>query len=55
MHLQQEYRMKQGKKFEMEIISIWNMTIEKFDGIYEGTFRIELPCRQYMAVRMTRV
>jgi hypothetical protein len=50
-----EYRMKPGTKYKVEIIDTWNMTIQGQEGSYEGTFRIELPGRQYMAVRMTRI
>lgn len=50
-----EYRMKPGTKYKVEVIDTWNMTINELEETYEGAFRIELPGRQYMAVRMTRV
>jgi hypothetical protein len=46
---------KPGIPYKVEVIDTWNMTIEEQEGTFEGTFRIELPGRQYMAVRMTKV
>ena len=31
------------------------MTVERLDGVFEGTFRVPLPARQYMAVRLVAV
>ena len=39
--------------FIAEIIDTWNMTVRKA-GIHKGTFRIDLPGRQYMAIRLRR-
>lgn len=50
-----EYWMAPGSRYQVERIDTWNMTVDKLDGIFEGSFRIALPSRQYMAVRMTRV
>ena len=36
----------------MEVIDTWNMTIED-RGTAKGRFRVELPGREYMAVRLT--
>lgn len=44
-----------GMRVRAEIIDTWNMTVEPIDGIHEGSVRIELPARQFMAVRMTAV
>ena len=49
------YNMKPGIRYQVDVIDTWTMTIERQPGLYEGAFRIELPGRQYMAVRMTRV
>ncbi|WP_123039621.1 DUF5605 domain-containing protein [Cohnella candidum] len=43
-----------GIRYQVEVIDTWNMTVEKLEGLYEGSFRIELPGRPYMALRMTR-
>ena len=45
---------KPGTKYRAEVIDTWNMTIERLEGTYEGSFRIELPGKQYMAVRLTK-
>lgn len=45
---------KPGTKYNVDVIDTWNMTIERLEGTYEGAFRIELPGRQFMAVRLTK-
>jgi hypothetical protein len=47
--------MKPGVKYKVIVIDTWNMTISELNGTFEERFRIELPGRQYMAVRMTKV
>lgn len=42
-----------GVRCTVEVIDTWNMTIEQLPGTYEGAFRIELPGRQWMALRIT--
>jgi len=49
-----EFRLREGIRFRVELIDTWNMTVQPLDGVYEGTFRINLPGRQYMAIRMVR-
>jgi hypothetical protein len=49
------FKYRPGLRFEAEVIDTWNMTIEKLPGVYEGSFRIELPGRPYMAIRLKRV
>lgn len=39
--------------FAADVIDTWNMTITK-EGVYRGAFRIDLPARQYMAVRLRK-
>lgn len=39
--------------YEVEVIDTWNMTIEKL-GIFRGKFKIPLPGREYMAIRIIR-
>ncbi len=40
--------------FEVEIIDTWEMTIKKA-GTYKGKFIVDLPGKEYMALRVTRV
>lgn len=47
------FDMPEGVHFHAEVIDTWNMTIEDA-GVHEGSFSIELPARQYMAIRLTR-
>lgn len=49
------FNRKPGIRFQVEVIDTWNMTIEKLPGTYEDSFRIELPGKPYMAVRLTKV
>ncbi|KTS05805.1 DUF5605 domain-containing protein [Microbacterium testaceum] len=39
----------------IDVIDTWNMTIDRVDGIHSGTARVELPGRQFVAVRLSRV
>jgi hypothetical protein len=47
--------MPPGLKFAIDVIDAWNMTVETLPGTFEGRFRIELPGRQYIAVRLRAV
>lgn len=38
-------------KYRVDVIDTWNMTIEEV-GVFSGKFRISLPGREYMAIRM---
>lgn len=49
------YKLAKGCAYTIELIDTWNMTINKLPGIYAGDIRIDLPERQYMAVRMKKV
>jgi hypothetical protein len=42
----------EGIAFHVDLIDTWNMTIERLDRPREGTFRVELPGRPYMAIRL---
>lgn len=41
-------------EFEVEIIDTWNMTIEK-QGTKKGNFRVTLPSKEYMAIRLRKI
>lgn len=49
------FEMPEGIHFKVDVIDTWNMTMEALPDLYEGNFRVELPGRQYMAIRMRRV
>jgi len=48
------FKMPEGKKYKVELIDTWDMTITQMEGNFSGDFRIEMSGKQYMAVRMTR-
>lgn len=39
----------------IDVIDTWNMTIDRVPGSHRGTVRVDLPGRQYMALRMVRI
>lgn len=47
-----DYHIDDENEYTVEVIDTWNMTVEK-RGVFKGWFRVELPARQYMAVRIT--
>lgn len=48
------FHMPKDKKYYVDIIDTWNMTIKRLPGLYSGDFRIDLPGKQYIAVRMIK-
>ncbi|MEU1972613.1 DUF5605 domain-containing protein [Microbacterium sp. NPDC019599] len=42
-------------EWTIDVIDTWNMTITRVPGTHRGTVRVDLPGRQYMAVRCIRV
>lgn len=43
-------------EWTIDVIDTWDMTVERMPGTYPaGSARVELPGRQFMAVRLTRV
>ncbi len=49
------FKLPEGHKYKIELIDTWNMTIQKLPGTYVGEIRVELPQKQYMAVRIKKV
>ena len=49
-----EYHFDDVTEYRVRVIDTWNMTIEE-QGIKKGSFRVELPGREYMAVQLIRV
>ncbi len=41
-----------GRRYTIDVIDTWAMTVHRLPGEHEGTFRVELPGRPYMAVRL---
>lgn len=46
------YVLPEGKKYKLELIDTWNMTVEELLEVYEGKIRIRMGARQYVEVRM---
>ena len=44
---------KEGN-WQVEVIDTWEMTVED-RGVHTGKFRVELPGKQYMAIRLKQV
>jgi hypothetical protein len=45
----------QDQKFEIDVIDTWDMTVETLPGTFSGRFKIELPGKQFVAVRLRAV
>jgi len=43
-----------GKAYRVEIIDTWEMTIRELEGRFLGKFRVEMPGKPYIAVRIAR-
>lgn len=50
-----EFEGTEGKKYTVDVIDTWNMTVKTLPNTYEGKFRIDLPSRQYMMLRLRTV
>jgi hypothetical protein len=48
------FHMPEGIPFKAEVIDTWNMTINVLPGAFSGEFRVDLPAKSYMAVRLRR-
>ncbi len=49
------YELPDNCTYKIELIDTWSMTIEKLPGTYSGSIRIDMPEKQYMAIRMRKV
>lgn len=49
------FSMPEGIKYKIDIIDTWNMTLNELEGTYSGEFKIDMPGKQYIAIRMTKV
>ena len=48
------FNKEEDKKYHVDIIDTWEMTVTDA-GIHSGRFKISLPGKEYMAVRLKRV
>ena len=49
-----DFYLDDSQEYEVEVIDTWNMTIDK-TGIFKGRFRVMLPGRPYMAIRLKKI
>ncbi|WP_128661002.1 DUF5605 domain-containing protein [Paenibacillus sp. 598K] len=49
------FKLDPGVRYQVDVIDTWGMTVRTLDQTFEGNFRIDLPGKQYMAVRLIRV
>jgi hypothetical protein len=52
--LQARFMLPKDRKFKIEVIDAWNMTVTPIPGEFSGQTEIPLPGRSYMAVRASR-
>ena len=43
-----------GTRWHVDVIDTWNMTVDRHAGTFEGCFRVRLPGREFMAIRLSR-
>jgi len=48
------YKLAKDRSYEVDVIDTWEMSVEN-KGIYSGAFTVELPGKEYMAVRINCV
>jgi hypothetical protein len=49
------FELPEDTPYSIDVIDTWDMTITSLAGTYEGTFKVALPGKPYIAVRMRRV
>ncbi|WP_328842667.1 DUF5605 domain-containing protein [Streptomyces sp. NBC_00258] len=49
------FALRPGIRWKVDVIDTWGMTVTELPGTYEGVFRIDLPGRQFIAVRLRAV
>jgi hypothetical protein len=48
-------RLPDDKRFKVDVIDAWNMTVVPQEGVFSGEVLVPLPQRPYMAVRATAI
>ena len=48
------FRKEEGVSWRVEIIDTWEMTVTDL-GIFSASFRVPLPGKEYMAIRLRKV
>ena len=50
-----EFDLPEGKRYALDIIDPWNMTITPVAGTHSGKFWLDLPGKPYQAVQVRQV
>jgi hypothetical protein len=50
-----QYRLPPGRRYRVDVIDTWNMTIETLPNTVEGECTIALPARELLALRLVAV
>lgn len=50
-----EFEGEAGARYKVRVVDTWDMTEEELPGTFEGKFRIDLPSKQYMMLRLTKL
>ena len=50
-----EFEGESGTRYKVSVVDTWGMTEEELPGTFEGKFRIDLPSKQYMMLRLTQL
>lgn len=49
-----DFRKPENERWKVEVIDTWEMTVTDA-GVHSGKFRVSLPGKEYMAVRLTKI
>ena len=49
-----EFALDENSRYEVHVIDTWEMT-RVCQGVFSGTFRIQLPAKPYMAIQIRRL
>ena len=50
-----EFDLPEGTEYTIDVVDTWDMAITTLPGTYTGHVRVDLPSKQYMLVRLTKV
>jgi hypothetical protein len=48
------FRVPEGAEYEVDVIDTWGMTSTRLEGTFEGVFKIQLPGKPHIAVRISK-
>jgi hypothetical protein len=48
------FRLPEGAAYHVDVIDTWEMTITPLEGVHEGTFKVPLPGKPYIAARLRK-